>query len=121
MPQISQRFLQLRSQEQRGPARVPAAGYASVRVFSKQQQTMSADNVGIEAAKACGRGSGGDSSKSLVLCPPTVETAEELEGSFSLPSGSAKATPQATEAASCSQASAVSGAATRHIMGGTHF
>jgi hypothetical protein len=76
---------------------------------------MSADNVGIEAAKVCGRGSGGDSSKSLVLCPPTVETAEELEGSFSLPSGSAKATPQATEAASCSQASAVSGAATNGV------
>ena len=65
---------------------------------------MNADNVGIEAAKVGGRGSGGDSSESLVLCPPTVETAEELEGSFSLPSGSAKATPQATEAASCSQA-----------------
>ena len=73
---------------------------------------MDAGNVGIEAAKVGGRGSGGDSSESLVLCPPTVETAEELEGSFSLPSGSAKATPQATEAASCSQASAVSGAAT---------
>ena len=76
---------------------------------------MNADNVGIEAAKVGGRGSGGDSSESLVLCPPTVETAEELEGSFSLPSGSAKATPQATEAASCSQANAASGAATNGV------
>ena len=52
---------------------------------------------GIEAAKLSGRGSGGDI-ESLVLCPPTAETAEGLGGSFSLPLGSAKATPTAAEA-----------------------